>query len=119
MSDGGQANPENKGFPPLIDGEELLGHQPCAALVGKKVHRRKTHSESHPQTNSPTRKSLLQNAPLLALRYPRSRKDSAGEENAPLLHAIALAREAGTISIPAVVDLEDTVVIKGAGVCKL
>ncbi|KAJ1494761.1 hypothetical protein T484DRAFT_1764720 [Baffinella frigidus] len=36
MSDGGQANPENKGFPPLIDGEELLGHQPCAALVGKK-----------------------------------------------------------------------------------
>jgi len=50
MADSGEAEVEHKGFPPLIDGEEIQGHQPCAALVGKKVNILKTQG-THKQTS--------------------------------------------------------------------
>ena len=48
MADRREAEVEHKGFPPLIDGEEIVGHQPCAALVGKKVNilKNRTHKQT-------------------------------------------------------------------------
>ena len=96
MADSREAEVEHKGFPPLIDGEEIVGHQPCAALVGKKVNILKTQ-RTHKQT------SQLAQLPHMRISFLHvASKDFVIDAMPPAFHAIALAPEAGTISIPCI-----------------